>query len=143
MKRGMKVAIEIYATIMILVIGVLLLLQIFVLGTALDNAHTYLRKAVSKIEFENTTATVVADYEQEAADLGYGLEYVEYHNIIRGCKLCNYVFRELDTIDVCVSCGGRDVIEERYSYGELKLIYDLVVPILGLRKETYLIAYVR
>lgn len=139
----MKIATEVYVSIMIIVIGIVLLLQIFALSIQADNANTYLRNMCSRFEFVQLSTATVHSYIEEAEELGYELQYQEFSNIIRGCESCGYVLGELELIDLCTLCGCTDILEKDYQYGKLKLGYELSVQVLGIRKNTYITAYVR
>lgn len=138
----MKIALEMYVTVTSLVIGLMLLLQVFGMNLQMVTASTYSRKYVCQIENENLSTGVVERSIEEAEQLGYELSYREVRSTILGCATCSYVFGEYDPIDSCSACGSVDVIDVERKYGELKLKYNLAVPILGINKENYIMTYV-
>lgn len=138
----MKVAVEMYTTIISFVVGLMLLIQVFGLIVQIDTANEYSKKFMCQIEYENLSSEVINRCIVESEQLGYELRYQEFGKVIRGCSTCGYIFEEYDAVDMCVSCGSGDVHRSEMKYGEVKLIYNIVMPILGINRMSYIRTYV-
>ncbi len=140
----MKIAIEMFVSIIFLTILILISTQLISAQLQIRNAKVFHLNVVKQIEASNYNAVTLDEMKKKAHLHGYSIE-AEINRINKAkCNKCNSVWDVSSGRSHCLNCESQDVIYTYTQYrGTINMSYDIELPTLSIEEKGFVSAVIR